>query len=465
MLKKSLYLRIHIYIFIYMKATLLIVLLLLVVGWPMPVAAGMAKATLDEALQAALGEHPLLLAARADVAAKDAAYRASASQYLPRLTLSETFYATNEPAGSLFINLNQEKLALSPTADAYNDPPDRHDFETRLSLTQPLFDPAVYYGKERASVTQQMATDLLQRQREETAYAVLRAYLDVQKSTARLDWAGQYLAEAEEVLSLSRERETAGVGLHADTLRSEVLLYDAKRNLLSSTNDLTMARSRLAVAMGRPDGEIDIAAPLRPNWLPVPSVTGVLQRGDLDALSSQVRESELAAKQQWSSYLPKAGLQASYILHDEDTPFGAEAEAWSVSAGLQWMIFDFSERSHLLKQARARQRALELQRDDRMRQAHLEIRAAVLKAGEAEALLELARGSHAASDAARKVVVERFTAGLATLSELLEVQAELARSRSALAEAEVNLVTTRANIHYQEGSLLGALKIQSEDQP
>ena len=115
--------------------------------------------------------------------------------------------------------------------------------------------------------------------------------------------------------------------------------------------------------------------------------------------------------------------------------------------------------------ARARQRALELQHDDRMRQAHLEIRAAVLKAGEAEALLQLAQSSHAASDAARKVVVERFGAGLATLSELLEVQAELAHSRSALAGAEVNLVAARANVHYQEGTLLGALKIQSEDKP
>ncbi len=465
MVKKLLNLNIYIYILKNMNGLRLILLSLLMVGSPMLVAADMEKATIGEALHAAFGEHPLLLAARADVAAQDAAYHASASQYLPRLTLSEQYYATNEPAGSLFIDLNQEKLELSPTADAYNDPPDRHDFETRLSLTQPLFDPAVYYGKERASATQQMATDLMQRQREETAYALLRAYLDVQKSRTRLEWAEQSLDEAEEVMSLSRERETAGTGLHADTLRSEVLLYAAKRNLLSSTNALTMARSRLAVAMGRPDGEIDIAGPLPPDWLPVPSVTGVLQRGDLDASSNKVRESELAAQQQWSSYLPKAGLQASYILHDEDTPFGAEAEAWSVSVGLQWTVFDFYERSHLLKQARARQRALELQHDDRMRQVHLEIRDAVLKAGEAEAFLQLARGSHAASDAARKVVVERFGAGLATLSELLEVQTELALSRSALAEAEVNLVAARANVHYQEGTLLGALKIQSEDKP
>ena len=446
-----------------MKTSISNVLLLLTLALPLTGAAGMETATLDEALHAALGEHPLLLAAEAEVTTTDAAYRASATQYLPRLTLSERYYATNEPGGALFISLNQEKLELSPTADAYNDPPTRHDFETRLSLIQPLFDPAVFYGKKRALARQQIATDLLQRQREETAYAVLRAYLDVQKSRARLEWAERYLAEAEEVISLSRKREKAGVGLHAETLRSEVLLYEAKRSLLSSTNELTLARSHLAVAMGRPDGEIDIAMPLEPNWLPLPSVTGVVRRRDLDALSEKVRESELAAKQQWSTYLPKAGLQASYILHDEDIPFGAEADAWSVSAGLQWTIFDFFERSHLLEQSRAHKRALELQRDDQLRQAHLEIRDAVLKADEAEVMLELARASHAASDAARQVVVERFSAGLATLSELLDVQAELARSRSSLAEAEVNLVMTRANIHYQEGTLLGALKIQSED--
>ena len=93
-----------------MKSALFPLTLLFALALSVPGAVAMETATLDETMRAGLGGHPLLLAAEAEVATTDAAYRASARQYLPRLTLSEQFYATNEPAGSLFISLNQEKL-------------------------------------------------------------------------------------------------------------------------------------------------------------------------------------------------------------------------------------------------------------------------------------------------------------------------------------------------------------------
>ena len=121
----------------------------------------------------AMSYRPKLLAAEEEVNVAISAHQASQAQALPRLTLSERFYATNEPAGSLFISLNQESLELSPTADSYNNPPDRHDFETRLSLDQTIFDPEVYYGRKKTAVRQAVAKDLLKRSRENIAFQVL----------------------------------------------------------------------------------------------------------------------------------------------------------------------------------------------------------------------------------------------------------------------------------------------------
>lgn len=418
--------------------------------------------TLEGAVLEALKQRPLLLSAQQDVAMAKAGSRASTSKYMPRLTLSEQFYATNEPGKSLFIRLNQENLELSPSADAYNDPADHHDFETRLSLSQPLYDPAIYYGRKKSLVRLQAAEGLLLRAKEDAVFEVLQAYLAVQQHKVQNMWAVQYQKEAEQVLYLSREREAAGVGLHAETLRSAVMLNDARRSVLSSSNAVAMARSQLAMVMGRAQGEVDVAVSIAPDWIPGPVLSGGLQRGDLQALAENVRESKLTTAEQQAAYLPKASLQASYILHDESTPFGSDGEAWTVSAGLEWVLFDFAERSHLLDQAKARKRALELKHLEQERRVRQEVRNAMLKAEEAALFLELAQSSLEAADAARLVIVDRYASGLATLSELLEVQTELARCRRDLAKAEVKLVEARAYVHYQEGTLLGVLGIQGE---
>jgi outer membrane protein TolC len=421
--------------------------------------------SLAEALAATLHERPMVLASAAEVAAAEAAAKVRASRYLPRLSLSEHFVRTNEPAGSLFTSLNQERFALSPDADTYNDPPARSNFETRLTLTQPLYDPDLKFERESAELNRQAARDLHGRQREEAALATLQAYLGVQQSEARLVWAEQSLAEAEELVAMSREREQAGTGLHADSLRSEVLRNDAQRQQLVARNSVSSAQRRLALAVGRPDGMIGIAGPVGNDRIPPPDAAAAVQRGDLAAMAKTVQGAELATRQRQAAYLPRLGLQAAYFWNQRDLDFSEAADAWSISAGLEWQLFDAGERSSAAAGARARQLALEMRQREEQRQVRLGVAEAVQKADEAAARLELARSSLAAAEASRELISQRYGAGLATMSDLLGVQSELARVRSELAAAEAGLVAARAQIYYEQGTLLEVLLPESETRP
>ncbi len=423
------------------------------------------QVTLTEALAATLSERPMLQASAAEVAAAEAAAKAQTSRYLPRLSLSERFVRTNEPAGSLFANLNQKRFELSQDADAYNDPPARSNFETRLTISQPLFDPDLKFDRERAALDRDATSALHGRHREEAVLATLVAYLAVQQGHARQGWAEQSLAEAEELLSMAREREMAGTGLHADTLRSEVLRNDGRRQLLAARNSVQSAQRRLALTIGRAGGLVDIAAAAPNDLIPSPDAVAVMQRGDLAAMAKTVAGAELAAQQQKATYLPRIGLQASYFWNENDLSFSDEADAWSVSAGLEWLIFDAGERSSALAGARARQLALEHRQREQDRQARLAVAEAVQLADEAVAQLELAQSSLAAAEASRELVAQRYAAGLATMSDLLAVQTELARVRSELAAAETGLIAARANIYYEQGTLLQALLPESEARP
>ena len=138
--------------------------------------------TLTDAVQQGLDNQPVYLAAKADSAAAEAGVAEARSQRLPRVNLSEQFVWTNEPGSSLFIWLNQERLQLSQNADIYNDPPDRHDFETlRLQLiTAPFYNPDIGYGVKRAEVSALAASAGQRAVRDQVAWRIFSAYLDVQ---------------------------------------------------------------------------------------------------------------------------------------------------------------------------------------------------------------------------------------------------------------------------------------------
>ncbi len=437
-------------------------LLLIIAASP---ARAVERVSLDQALSSTLRDQPLVLSSAAEVSAAEADARGRFSRYLPRLTLSERFVRTNEPASSLFIALNQKRFKLSQEASAYNDPPARSNFETRLTLNQPLFDPDLKFDRERAALNWSAANALHDRYREGAVLATLVAYLNVQQGHSRLEWAKQSLREAEELVAMAREREAAGIGLHADTLRSEVLQNDARRQLLTAGNTLKTAQRRLALAIGRAEGEVDIAAPAMVDILALPDAEASMRRGDLEAMALTVEGADLATRQQKATYLPKVGLQASYLRNDSDLPFAEDANAWSISAGMEWLLFDSGERSSAVAGARARHLAMDLQRREEERQAKLAVIEALQQAEEAVVQLELAQSSLAAAAASRDLVSQRYAAGLAVLTDLLNIQTELARVRSELAAAETGLLTARANVYYEQGTLLQALLHESEALP
>lgn len=421
-----------------------------------PTGAAAETVDLSQALREAVAARPFARASRLDAEAARAAVGETRSRTLPRATLSENFTWTDEPAGSLFISLNQEELELSQDAGAYNFPPSRKDFETRLTVQQTVFDPDLRYGVRRAETVAEAAEAAARRSAEEAAFAAFRAYLEVQQARAALAWVEGSRQEAAEILRLAEERRDAGVGLKADALRARVVLSEAERLALGAANDLAIARRRLAQAIGRSAGEVEIAAPLDPAQLAAAG-EGPVQRGDLEAIDLQAREAALAHDQSRAEWLPRLGVDASYALHDGSAPFGTEAASWAVRAGLSWEFFDGFRRRHSSARTAAAARAA----GERAREAHRQVllaREEARRRGE-EARLQLgaAREAEAAAVESRRLTRERFEAGLSPLSDLLTAQASLDRVRFDVVLAESRYLFALGNGHFQQGTFLQAL--------
>lgn len=420
---------------------------------------------LAQALREAATERPQAVAARQRAIAARAAADEAASLYLPRATLSENFVWTDEPGGSLFISLNQEDLNLSNSADAYNFPPSRKDFETRLTVDQPLYDPDIAYGRRRADKGADAALAAADWSADQAAFAAFRAYLEVQRAEAALAWSESSWSEAEETVRQAAERHAAGIGLKADLLRARVQLSEAGRRRTTAKNDLILARRGLALAMGRESGEVAIAAPLQPQQLAAAETPELLQRADLRAAAFEAEETGLAWRQSRAAYRPRAAFSASYALHDDGAPFGTDAGSWAVRVGLSWELYDGGRRGHSKRRAAARMHAAEASRLEATRQARFLVEEAQLRAREAEENLETARLSVAEAEESRRLLGDRYAEGLDNLTELLAAQTALDRARLAAVDAESRLVLALGNIRFQSGTFLQTFLPREEVSP
>ena len=433
--------------------------------WSFPVQLRAETVSISQALHEAMGRRPLVLAAKEDAAAGRAAAAEARSRYLPKVTLSETFLWTDEPAGSLFIDLNQEDLAVSQDADIYNFPPSRRDFETRVSLEQPLFNPDISYGFRRAEESAGAADALAEWSMQQAAFAAFSSYLDLQQAHAALESSRSSEKDAAETLRLSSEQYRAGVGLKADQLRAGVALAEARRMVRRAENDLELARRSLALSMGRAGEAVDIDAPLTSGLFAEESGQTMVLRDDLAALGHQSREAELAAKQSRTRYLPRADFAASYSLHDAEMPFGTDAGSWKIGASLSWVLFDGGSRKHAVARSDAGEQAIRQRWLEATRQARYRVEEARLRAEEARLNLEASRQAVAEGEESRNQIEQRYKAGLVDLTDLLAVQAALDRSRFDLTSAMADLILSLGRIHYEQGTFIEALLPAMEVQP
>jgi len=444
-----------------LKILFLILLLLFLPGVALAQSLDIATA-----VQRAVTDRPAILASQAQGQAAASAVREARSRYLPQLNFSETFSMTNEPAGSLFVALNQERNVMDSSAYNLVDPDHQQDFETRLTLQQTLFNADVGYRIKEASKRAESAQARSDWSRESAGFAAFQAYLGVQNALAEQQVAQTGAVEANEVLRLADERYAAGIGLKADQLRARVFHSEASRRVLTARNNVILAQRRLALAIGQPEGEIEISAPLDDAFFAAfPPAIPATERADLQAFSLDVESLSLATKRRQAAYLPSLDLSASYGLHHESHPFGADGEAWRLGAVLNWELFDGFRRDASIARARAEKTAAaaelsEIRREQTFRRAEVDLRIA-----EARARKESAEQGLAAAVESQRLLQQRYESGLTDLVDLLTIQSALDQARSFVIAADIQLLFLSGQALFEEGRFVATILTKNEVSP
>ena len=422
---------------------------------------------LVSAVQQAVTDRPAILASQARTQAAVSAVGEARSRYLPQLNFSETFSMTNEPAGSLFIALNQERNVMNP-GSGYDlvDPATQHDFETRLTLEQILFNADTGYRLKEANKRLEAAEARSDWSRETAGFAAFQAYLGVQRARADLAAVHSGEEEANELLRLAGERYDAGIGLKADQLRASVFRSEAERRALTARNNLIIAQRRLALAIGQTEGEVEISAPLDSTFFPpAPAASPAMERADLQAFALEVESLGLAVKRSQAAYLPRLDLNASYGLHNEASPFGADGQAWRLGAVLNWELFDGFRRSAASARGHAEKAAAVAELSDARREQTFRRAEVELRISEARARKESAAQGLVAAEESQRLLQQRYESGLADLVDLLATQSALDQARSFLVAADIELLFSLGQALLEEGRFVATILTKGEVAP
>jgi outer membrane protein TolC len=424
-------------------ATLLITLM------PVLVQAQSAPAplTLDAAIAEGLANSRRLAELEARGEAAEYAISGRKAADLPTISAQGGYTRTNH------VDIFAIQAPGQPLQVVYPDIPD--NFRARLDVQWPIYTGGRTDALERAARAERVAIGKdLDAARADLKLEITRAY-----------WAAVTAAETEVVLRRSLDAVEAHLadvrarldqGLVPPNDVSSAAAQAAHQRLLAieATNLRGIAQADLARLVGRDSVTVTAAPPFVPPPAGAPAVADLISRALRDRAERQGLEQRVASAEEranavQATKLPQVGVGGGYDYARPNSRIFPRAGEWKpsfdASVNVTWTLWDGGRRSAEYGEARANAAALKTRIEDFDRQVSFDVRARSLElASSREGVVAAEEEVRAAVDAER-VVGERYKAGVATSTDVLDaqvarLQAELDRAR---AIANVRLAEAR----------------------
>ena len=392
--------------------------------------------TLEKAVETALASNPGLRAADAQIQVAEAGVLKSSSGFLPKVNLSETYSRTNNPLMVFGIKLNQERVS-TPDFDpvSINDPETTSNFNTRLSVMQPVFNGGKeYLGVRQAKLHREATIQQRERTRQETVFEVIKAYYGLLLAEKHRIVARQSLTTSEASMKLARARYKAGAVLQSDLLRAKVQYAEVKEMLARSENNVQMAKAALNFAMGVPQSTayaIDGMLEARQFDSGLDSLLqeSLARRPDLLSMNLNRKNADTGVSQARTEYLPTFNLMGQADWNSTDLA-GDDAKSWAVMAVLQWNLFDGLVTKSRVREAIAssdRMRRLEEQTQSAVQ---LQVRQAYYALKSSLDRIAVTASSVQEAEEGLRIVQKRYGVGMTTFVDVLGAENALIRART-----------------------------------
>lgn len=403
------------------------------------------RVTLDEAVAKAVESSHRLAEVRARQQVAEATTEVRRRSDDPTLTASAGYTRTNhieafgvpQPDGRLRV--------------IYPDIPD--NYRTRLELVWPVYTAGRTDALERAARAEATATGSdLAAARLDLRLEVSRAYWALVTARETVRVLEQALATADRSLADVRSRVDAGLlppndvsRSEAQRARSELLLVEARGRVEIVSIDLSRLMGLPAPATIEPAEALDGSTALSADAAAL-ETEALASRPELTALKVRTDGVNARLDAIASTRKPMVSFLSGYDVANPNPRIFPRQDKWQpsfdISFNVSWQFWDSGRATADRAEALANQLVLQERQKEVTSQIQADVRRQLVELATSRAALAPARLALAAAQETRRVVNDRFEAGVATTldvldAQLAEMQADLERAR-VLADVRLN---------------------------
>ena len=414
-------------------------------------AAAQSALTLPDAIARARAQNPD--SGTSAAAAREAAQRITQARAgsWPKVDVTESWQRGNQPVFVFSSLLAQRQFTAADFAlGALNHPDPLDNFRVAVTAEQPLFDGVARANIAAARIGYEMAGATRLLVDHDLGARVTAAYGRVLETAGARRSADAAMDTARADRELAGNRRDAGLVTDADVLQIDVHLSRTRERQIVAAADERIARARLNQLMGAP---LDEAFLLEPDPA-VPSIDAT----DLAALEAEAikarpdvtlahlgeqlaRANQTAAR---AAFFPHVSAQGGWELNGGG--WNSRASGWLVGAVARVNLFNgLADKARLAEAAdRATRHALE--RDKAETAARLDVHVAVARLDAARASEAVGRDAAAQARESRRIIRDRYEAGLTDVASLLRSAEAVAQADALQVAAHVAVLTAAADL-------------------
>jgi outer membrane protein len=408
------------------------------------------RLTLEEAQARALKASHRLAELQARETAATAAADVQAAADRPNVALQAGYMRTNHVTPFIVPG-----SGLLPPRVLYPDVPD--NWRSRLDLQWPIYTGGRSDALERAARAEaSAAASDVGATRAELRLEVARAFWALVTARSSIGVLERAVERAQSHVSDVRQRLTAGVIPPNEVASAEAQESRERMLLIESRNQQGIAAADLARLIGEPiDATIEPAATLESAGSPSAALDALVAeahsgRDDRRALERRIEAAEERIDAAEAGARPTVSVGGGLDYARPNPKIFPRADrwddSWDLGVNLSWSLWDGGRTKAEVAQALAGADAVRQRLSELDSTIALEIRQRLLEIESGRAAIAAADDSVRSAEEARRVVAERFAAGVVTHTEVLDAQL-------ALLQAELDRTRALANLRLSEARL------------
>lgn len=414
--------------------------------------------TLRQAINEALKQSPEAAIARARNREASSAASIARTQLLPQLNFTEDISRGNDPVYAFGTRLRQRQFTQANFAlNALNRPQPIGNFAARFSGSWMAFDSfKTQRDIRRADLFKESSFSSANAVDQQIVFHVVGAYQSALYAQREIDVAQHEQETAAALLTSVDDHVKAGLAVESDRMSAEVNVAARKEELIAAQGDLELAWAQLREAIGNPDLKASDLKPIEPrsySQLPLEQEMAIAQksRPDLIAQGQAQSAQALSVGAAKSNFGPRLSAYGNW--EEDRTSFaGSGGNNWVAGIQISVDILPLGKRAQLAQESAAKQK-LDAQLAASQQHARLEVSQAHIHRQTATLSLETARAAMDQSAESLRILKNRYSAGLATITDLLRAEDAERQSQSNYWHAVYGNTMAYAELLFATGTL------------